>query len=92
MKWQIKLGKTSLFQKDLKRIKKAKNIQKKLPNIFENLEKNPLSDQFYLKKLRPKKDQKYRIRFGDFLIIVSLDVGNNIIIIHRIAPRSDVYK
>ncbi len=74
-------------QKLFKDIIYAKKIKKSIENLWEFF-----PELQNLKRLEPKKDHRYRLRVWDYRIIFSVDFGNKILIIHRIALRKDIYK
>ncbi len=92
MVYKIIYNNSSLLKKDIDHIKK----QPKIANLIKyKLEKFCIDPWWYIwdiKKLEPKSDNIYRIRIGNWRVILSIDTGNQIIIIDRIGQRKDIYK
>lgn len=59
---------------------------------IESLAQDPFARQQATKLLQPKSKKIYRLRVGDYRVIYSLDTANEIIIIHQVGLRKDMYK
>jgi len=88
-----------LFYSDSNALKKDKDalwrspeIAQKIKNLLEQLSDSPFDNFLDIKKLQPKSDNKFRLKVNTYRIIYSLDMGNKIIIIHRIWLRKDIYR
>ena len=92
MNYRIFYDESIILKKDkIKVFKDTKNALK-IKNKLEFLAKNPFDVQLNIKLLKPKSAKKFRLRIGDYRVIYSIDTGNKIIIIHRIAKRKDIYR
>ncbi|CAG0944008.1 hypothetical protein BROC_02490 [Candidatus Brocadiaceae bacterium] len=86
--WKIEY--TKRFLKEL--VKLPKGIQTKAEEIVFN--ELPSSNPFelgYVERLTGYPD-KYKIRFGDYKIGVTIDKDNQVVVCQRIAHRKDIYK
>ncbi len=83
---------SSLLLKDRENLKKDKSNFDKIRIKIETLCLYLFNAWLNIKKLEPKKDNKYRLRIDDYRVIFSIDFWNKIIIIHRIWLRKEVYK
>jgi mRNA interferase RelE/StbE len=86
--WKIEY--TKRFLKEL--VKLPKEIQTKAAEIVFN--ELPSSNPFelgYVERLTGYPD-KYKIRFGDYRIGVTIDKGSQVVVCQRIAHRKDIYK
>ncbi len=92
MNYRLIYDKTNVLKKDKKKILKNKILGLEIKEKIKLLSKNPFASFLNVKLLNPKSKNKLRLRVGNYRIIYSLDFGNKIILIHRIAIRSDVYK
>ncbi len=75
-------------EKDLARLDKtiAQNIANKIDWLSQNIENiNPTS-------LKGKFKDKYKLRFGDWRVIYSIEHASHTITIYAIKHRSDIYK
>lgn len=90
--YRLEYDQTNILKKDKQRlIKNIKNALKIKKNL-ENLIRNPFDSFLDTKKLQPKSDNKFRLKLDNYRIIYSIDFWNQIIIIHRIWLRKDIYK
>lgn len=83
--------KSTPLKKDKKALDKNHRQRSNIQALLEYLKQGKL-EGLDIKKLQPTSSERYRIRSGDFGIICSIDHGNKIIIIHRIAKRSEIYR
>lgn len=83
---------TKVLKKDVVHLQKNTQIARKIESFLKQFKQDPFLSQYNIKILQPKSAKIYRIRIGTWRIIYSIDIGNKIIIIHRIAPRKDIYK
>jgi len=90
--FKIILDNSKNFKKDREDLNKNLEKKKKIKFSLERLAENPWSFFLNIKKLQPKSDNKFRLKVNDYRIIYSIDVGNKIIIIHRIGLRKDIYR
>ena len=90
--WHIKYFNSKGLKKDQQKLRKNKSMAQKIKKYLEKISLNPLSEQINIRKIKPKSSQRYRLKIDDWQIIFSLDFGNHIILIYRIAPRGDVYE
>lgn len=67
--------------------KLEKTIQKRIISVLERIKFNP---QKYVKKL--VGDQGYRLRAGDYRIIMDIDSGKLLILIIKVGHRKKIYK
>jgi len=84
--WEIILTKSAEKVYD----KSPKDMQQRLDNCFEELEKNP----FYGRKIKPLTGQLkglYRFRIGDCRVIYRPFKEKHIVEIVAILPRGDAY-
>ena len=63
-------------------------IQDKINKAFDRLKTDPLSGD----KLHGELKGYYKYRLGDYRIIYSFDIGNNILSVVKIEHRQGVYK
>ncbi len=86
-KWKI------FFQKSAHKeyLRLPKKVKDKIDEAFEILSINPLGEILRFKKIRGK-DNHYRIRVGDYLIIYTPNEEKLIIRVIRVGHRKDVYK
>jgi len=89
--FKITLDKSKKFKKDRADLDRDLILKKRIKLTLQKLAENPLSIFLDIKKLKPKEENKYRLRVGDYRVIYSIDFGNKIIIIHRIGLRGDIY-
>ena len=68
-------------------LKLEKNIQKK---IISSLDRIKLRPDAYVTKL--VGDTAYRLRVGDYRVIMDIDKGKLIILIIKVGHRNDIYK
>ncbi len=80
------------LKKDKQKLKKDIKNAKKIKVLLEKLVINPFSKILKIKKLQPKSDNKYRLKMDDYRIVYSIDFSKNIIIVHRIWLRKEIYK
>ena len=74
--------------KALKQLKKLdKQIQKRVINALERIRIRP---ETYLTKL--VGDPGYKIRVGDYRVIIDLDKGKLMILVIKVGHRRNVYK
>lgn len=72
----------------LKQLKKLeKNVQKRIISTLERIKIRP---QAHVTKL--VGDPGYRLRMGDYRVILDIDEGNLIILVIKIAHRKKIYK
>ncbi len=72
----------------LKQLKKLeKNVQKRIISTLERIKIRP---QAHVTKL--VGDPGYRLRVGDYRVILDIDEGNLIILVIKIAHRKKIYK
>ena len=77
------------FLKDAK--SSPKEIKSKIPALLGHLESNPVPvDHYDVKKIKGERNI-YRIRFGDYRIIYSVDFLQKEIIMLKIGRRKNVY-
>lgn len=74
-------------------VKEINNLPKKLLNslvkVIDSLEENPRPEGCIMLK---GKEKLWRIRYGDYRIVYSIDDKIEIIEINRIRHRKDVYR
>lgn len=92
MAYNIIYDASSLLKKDLQYLHKHPKDAHKIKTTLEIFSTNPLWFFGDIKKLSPKENNISRIRIWNYRIIFSLDSGNQIIVIHRIGLRKDVYR
>ena len=83
MKYEVKWTKTSLDQ--LKKL--DKNIAKRLIDKVEEITKNPFN---FVKKL--KQFNLFRLRVGDYRVIMSIENKKMIIFVLEVGHRSVIYR
>lgn len=72
----------------LKQLKKLeKNVQERIVSTLERIKIRP---QAHVTKL--VGDPGYRLRVGDYRVILDIDEGNLIILVIKIAHRKKIYK
>jgi mRNA interferase RelE/StbE len=64
-----------------------KNIVKKITDKLEKIRDNPF---LFVRKLRDS--EFYRLRVGDFRVIMSIDRGKMVILVIEIGHRKNIYK
>lgn len=67
--------------------KLEKNIQKRIISVLERIRIRP---EAYITKL--VGDPGYKLRVGDYRIIIDIDNNNLIILVIKIGHRRDIYK
>ena len=67
--------------------KMEKNIVKKITDKLEKIRDNPF---LFVRKLRDS--EFYRLRVGDFRVIMSIDRGKMVILVIEIGHRKNIYK
>ena len=92
MSYKLIYDTTTALKKDRKKILKNRNLALEIKQKLELLSENPNTCFLDIKSLNPKSKNKLRLRIGNYRVIYSLDFGNKIILIHRIALRSEVYR
>ncbi len=92
MGYKIIYDASSVLKKDLQYLHKHLDDAHKLKTTLEIFTTTPLWFFGDIKKLSPKEQNISRIRVGKYRIIFSLDSWNQIILVHRIGQRKDVYK
>jgi len=90
--FKIEFDKSRQFKKDLEKLNKDLIKKKKIKRFLEILSKNPFSKFLNIKKLQPKTSNKFRLKVDDYRIIYSIDFWNNIILVHRMSLRKEVYR
>jgi len=90
--YRLQYDKSNLLKKDKEQLFQNQKISMKIKLSLEQLAQSPLGHTLDIKKLEPKAENKYRMRVQDYRIIYSVDCGNRIIIVHRIAKRKEVYR
>jgi mRNA interferase RelE/StbE len=83
MKYEVKWTKTSLDQ--LKKL--DKNIAKRVMDKIEEITKNPFN---FVKKL--KQFNLFRLRVGDYRVIMSIENKKMIIFVLEVGHRSVIYR
>lgn len=83
MKYEVKWTKTSLDQ--LKKL--DKNIAKRVMDKVEEITKNPFN---FVKKL--KQFNLFRLRVGDYRVIMSIENKKMIIFVLEVGHRSVIYR
>jgi mRNA interferase RelE/StbE len=83
MKYEVKWTKTSLDQ--LKKL--DKNITKSVMDKVEEITKNPFN---FVKKL--KQFNLFRLRVGDYRVIMSIENKKMIIFVLEVGHRSVIYR
>jgi len=63
-----------------------------IKKLLQDFSKNPKEDIWNIKKMYPKDADIFRLKYKNIRIIYDIDFGNNIIIVHRIGYRKDIYK
>jgi mRNA interferase RelE/StbE len=86
--WKVEY--TRRFLKELSSL--PKEIRARAEEIVFNEipSRNPF-DLGYVERMKGYPD-KYKIRLGNYRIGVTIDKGNNMIILQRVANRKDIYK
>ena len=90
--YNIQLDNSNIFKKDWKKLNQDMIYKKKIKSMLQMFAVNPFSERWNIKKMFPKSSNKSRLRIWEYRIIYSIDDGNKIILIHRIALRKEVYK
>lgn len=90
--YKLRYDLTWVIKWDQKRLQKDRVNALRVRNMIELLLIDPFSSILQIKKLFPKGENKFRMRVWGYRVIYSIDVGNKIILIHRIAPRKDIYR
>ena len=86
--WKVEYKKR--FLKELASL--PKDIQSRVELIvFYELETDNPFELGYLDKMKGHKD-KYKIRVGDYRIVLTIDKPNQTIICQRVAHRREIYK
>ena len=80
------------LKKDIKLLTKDKNNALLVKKTLESFAVNPQYFTWDIKKLEPKKHNRFRLRTGKYRIIFTIDYGNQILIIERISHRKNVYR
>jgi len=85
--------KVLIHKKSIKRLKEMeKSSLKKIANLIEMLEVNPIPWKYFdVKKIEGEKDT-YRVRIGKYRIIYFVDRNNKIIHVLKIEKRGKAYK
>ena len=86
-KWKIVFKKSAF--KEYKKL--PKQYKEKTNEVLEMLQINPLNEILNIRKIR-NKNNYYRVRFGDYRIVYSLQKKLLIVEIIRVGHRQDVYK
>ncbi len=81
-----------VLKKDRIALEKTPDIELRIKKLIEQLAGNPFDNFLSIKKLQPKSGNKFRLKINTYRIIYSVDIGNKVIIIHRIWLRKDLYK
>ena len=76
---------TETALKDLKKL--DKQMQERIIKVLERIRHNPFK---YVRKLQGRED--YRLRVGDYRIIMRIDQGKLIILIVAVGHRRNIYK
>jgi mRNA interferase RelE/StbE len=82
----FKLVITETFEKDLKKLNK--DLVDRIIKVLEILKENPFN--LDIKKLKNKK--LFRVRVGNYRVIIRINFEQNTIYILRVLPRGRVYK
>ena len=90
--YSIRLDNSWAFKKDWQKMNKDYILKKKIKSTLQKFSENPFSQKWDIKKLSPKSENKFRLRVWEYRVIYSIDMGNNIILVHRIALRAEIYK
>jgi len=90
--FKIELDKNKQFKKDWNKLNKDLNNKRKIKRFLLLLSNNPFSTFLKIKKLEPKKYNKFRLKVDNYRIIYTIDFDKSIIIVHRIWLRKEVYK
>ena len=88
----LKYDTTKALKNDKKKLLNNRKTSNIIRKKLEEFRINPESSQFNIKQMQPKSADRFRLRFWDYRVIYSIDFGNDIIIIHRIWSRKDIYK
>lgn len=67
--------------------KMEKNIAKKIADKLEKIRDNPF---LFVRKLRDS--DFYRLRVGDFRVIMNIDRGKMVILVIEVGHRKNIYK
>jgi len=86
--WKVEY--TRRFLKELSSLPKEIRARAEEIVFNEMSSRNPF-DLGYVERMKGYPD-KYKIRLGNYRIGVTIDKGNNIIILQRVANRKDIYK
>ena len=92
MGYNIIYDSSTVLKKDIQSLLLNANLAFKIKTKIEEFSRDPLGFLWDLRKLQPKENNLYRIRIWEHRVILSIDFGNKIIIVHRIGLRKDVYK
>ena len=76
---------TDIAKKQLNKLEK--NVQVRIMGILERIRIKP---EKYVKKL--VGDQGYRLRVGDYRVILDLDKNDLLILVLKIGHRKNIYK
>ena len=76
---------TETALKDLKKL--DKRVQERIINALERIQYNPFK---YVRKLKGREE--YRLRVGDYRVLMRIDKGKLIILIVAVGHRKNIYK
>lgn len=80
------------LKKDQEKLFKDLENAKKIKKSLEEMSFDPLTRSLNIKKMKPKEDERFRLKVWAYRVIFSIDFWNNNIIIYRIWLRKDIYK
>jgi len=86
--WNVEY--TKRFLKELSEFPKEIQVQDEEIVFKDLLTANPFS-LGYLERMRGYPD-KYKVRLGDYMLGITIDKQNNLIICQRITHRKDIYR
>lgn len=90
--YKIILDKSKALKKDMIFLKKNKDDEAYVKEMLSLFAQNPLESLWNVKKLEPKEQHCFRLKLRNIRVLFTVDHGNKIIILTRIAYRKDAYK
>ena len=81
----MKVDITQQAKRDLKKVSQA--IRDKVEEVLEDLRQR----KYNFRKLTAKGNE-WKIRAGDYRVIIEIDKESDTIFVRRVLPRKDVYK
>ena len=72
------------LKKDISVLKKNINDFRNIQSVLNEFKKDPFLKKWNTKKLQPKEDNIFRLRFRNIRVTFDIDTGNKIVIVYRI--------